>query len=101
MQERVALLDPEVRCFSDTPAWLEANQHRLANRRILMYCTGGVRWAVRQAAHSRRHNWAAPLQVYVVLQARHRACVRASSSSRVCEHPFALCVYARVLAQQV
>lgn len=43
-QAQVELLDPEVRCFSDTPAWLEANQHRLANRRILMYCTGGVRW---------------------------------------------------------
>ena len=61
----MALLDPEVRCFSDTPAWLEANQHRLANRRILMYCTGGVRWAGRQAAHcckaTRQHNWAAPL----------------------------------------
>ncbi|KAL4448377.1 hypothetical protein ABPG75_005596 [Micractinium tetrahymenae] len=41
--DSVELLDPEVRCFSDTPAWLEANQHRLANRRILMYCTGGVR----------------------------------------------------------
>ena len=52
VQERVALLDPEVRCFSDTPAWLEANQHRLANRRILMYCTGGVRWVGRRAVHS-------------------------------------------------
>lgn len=42
-QPGVEVLAPEVRCFSDTPAWLEANQHRLANRRILMYCTGGVR----------------------------------------------------------
>lgn len=55
LQARVELLDPEVRCFSDTPAWLEANQHRLANRRIMMYCTGGVRWvagigAAQQAA---------------------------------------------------
>ncbi|KAI3426290.1 hypothetical protein D9Q98_008663 [Chlorella vulgaris] len=39
----VEVLDPRARCFSDTPAWLEANQHRLAGRRILMACTGGVR----------------------------------------------------------
>ncbi|PSC70407.1 rhodanese-like domain-containing 6 isoform X1 [Micractinium conductrix] len=36
-------MDPRVRCFSDTPQWLEANQHRLAGRPILMCCTGGVR----------------------------------------------------------
>ncbi|EFN56380.1 hypothetical protein CHLNCDRAFT_57621 [Chlorella variabilis] len=52
----VALLDPQVRCFSDTPAWLDANQHRLANRRIMMYCTGGVvssgTWRPTQAAAS-------------------------------------------------
>ncbi|KAL6751366.1 hypothetical protein V8C86DRAFT_2779708 [Haematococcus lacustris] len=39
----VALLDPGTRCFSDLPAWLEAQRGRLAHRRILMYCTGGVR----------------------------------------------------------
>jgi hypothetical protein len=42
-QEGVPLLDPRTRCFSDLPAWLEAQQAQLRGRRVLMYCTGGVR----------------------------------------------------------
>ncbi len=43
-QEGVRSIDPELRQFSDLRAWLEANAHQqLAGRKVLMYCTGGVR----------------------------------------------------------
>ena len=41
--EGVTTLDPTTRAFSELPAWLEANVHRLAGKRVLMSCTGGVR----------------------------------------------------------
>lgn len=34
---------PPTRCFSDLPAWIDAHAHELAHKRVLMYCTGGVR----------------------------------------------------------
>lgn len=37
------LVNPQLRCFSDLRAWLDANLASLAGRRVLMYCTGGVR----------------------------------------------------------
>lgn len=39
----VITLDPGIRRFSDLPAWLDRNEHLLEDRKIMMYCTGGVR----------------------------------------------------------
>jgi predicted sulfurtransferase len=41
--EGVTTLDPGTRAFSDLPAWFESNAHKLAGKRVLMCCTGGVR----------------------------------------------------------
>ena len=35
--------DPRLRCFGDLRGWLDAHEQLLAGRRVLMYCTGGVR----------------------------------------------------------
>ena len=37
------MLQPRIRTFSELPGWLAANRQRLAHKRVLMYCTGGVR----------------------------------------------------------
>lgn len=42
-QEGVRLLDPQLRSFNELRAWLDRQAAALANRRVLMYCTGGVR----------------------------------------------------------
>ncbi|GAQ88930.1 hypothetical protein KFL_004700120 [Klebsormidium nitens] len=39
----VEFCDPRIRQFSDLPAWLDANEDRLLNKHVYMYCTGGVR----------------------------------------------------------
>eukprot|EP00873_Tetraselmis_striata_P040551 jgi/Tetstr1/460815/TSEL_000569.t1 len=39
----IALEDPCTRQFSDFPAWADANAERLRGKRVMMYCTGGVR----------------------------------------------------------
>ncbi len=36
-------VDPETASFRDFPAWWEANKHRFHNKRIAMFCTGGIR----------------------------------------------------------
>mgnify|MGYP002628305728 CR=1 FL=1 len=36
-------VDPETRTFSEFPAWWEANKDRFHNKRIAMFCTGGIR----------------------------------------------------------
>lgn len=36
-------VDPETSSFRDFPAWWEANKHRFHNKRIAMFCTGGIR----------------------------------------------------------
>ena len=36
-------IDPETTSFSEFPAWWEANKHRFHNKRIAMFCTGGIR----------------------------------------------------------
>jgi len=36
-------IDPETDSFRDFPAWWEANKHRFHNKRIAMFCTGGIR----------------------------------------------------------
>ena len=36
-------VDPETRSFRDFPAWWQANKHRFHNKRIAMFCTGGIR----------------------------------------------------------
>lgn len=43
MQAGVETLKPPTRCFSDWPAWLDQKLPMLAGKRVLMYCTGGVR----------------------------------------------------------
>lgn len=43
MQSRAELLDPQLRQFSELPEWVVANAEQLRNRRVMMYCTGGVR----------------------------------------------------------
>lgn len=34
---------PDIRTFRDLPKWVEENRHLLENKRILTYCTGGIR----------------------------------------------------------
>ncbi|WP_050525373.1 oxygen-dependent tRNA uridine(34) hydroxylase TrhO [Pseudorhodobacter aquimaris] len=36
-------IDPETKSFREFPAWWEANKHRFHNKRIAMFCTGGIR----------------------------------------------------------
>ncbi len=36
-------VDPRTRSFGEFPAWWEANKHRFHNKRIAMFCTGGIR----------------------------------------------------------
>ncbi len=36
-------VDPETESFRDFPAWWEANRDRFHNKRIAMFCTGGIR----------------------------------------------------------
>ena len=43
LQEGVKLLNPHLRCFGDLTSWLEQHAAELAGRKVLMYCTGGVR----------------------------------------------------------
>ncbi|MEL7092282.1 MAG: rhodanese-related sulfurtransferase [Pseudomonadota bacterium] len=36
-------IDPKTTSFGDFPAWWEANKHRFHNKKIAMFCTGGIR----------------------------------------------------------
>jgi len=36
-------IDPETKSFGEFPAWWEKNKHRFHNKRIAMFCTGGIR----------------------------------------------------------
>ncbi len=36
-------VDPQTTSFSEFPAWWEANKDRFHNKRIAMFCTGGIR----------------------------------------------------------
>ena len=36
-------IDPQTQSFSEFPAWWEANKHRFHNKKIAMFCTGGIR----------------------------------------------------------
>lgn len=36
-------IDPNTASFRDFPAWWEANQDRFHNKRVAMFCTGGIR----------------------------------------------------------
>ncbi|TKW66515.1 MAG: rhodanese-related sulfurtransferase [Paracoccus denitrificans] len=36
-------VDPGTRSFRDFPAWWQQNKHRFHNKRIAMFCTGGIR----------------------------------------------------------
>ena len=35
--------DPNTTTFSQFPAWVQQNSQNLANKKVLMYCTGGIR----------------------------------------------------------
>jgi UPF0176 protein len=36
-------IDPQTRSFRDFPAWWADNKHRFDNKRVAMFCTGGIR----------------------------------------------------------
>ncbi|GGX38231.1 UPF0176 protein [Tateyamaria omphalii] len=36
-------IDPQTRSFSEFPAWWEENKHRFHNKKVAMFCTGGIR----------------------------------------------------------
>ena len=36
-------IDPETKSFGEFPAWWEENKHRFHNKKIAMFCTGGIR----------------------------------------------------------
>ncbi|MFV0292491.1 MAG: rhodanese-related sulfurtransferase [Paracoccus sp. (in: a-proteobacteria)] len=36
-------IDPGTRSFRDFPAWWQENAHRFHNKRVAMFCTGGIR----------------------------------------------------------
>ena len=36
-------IDPETQSFGEFPAWWQANKHRFHNKKIAMFCTGGIR----------------------------------------------------------
>ncbi|SFR51535.1 UPF0176 protein [Yoonia tamlensis] len=36
-------IDPMTKTFGEFPAWWEENKHRFHNKRIAMFCTGGIR----------------------------------------------------------
>lgn len=36
-------VDPKTQSFGEFPAWWEENKHRFHNKRIAMFCTGGIR----------------------------------------------------------
>jgi UPF0176 protein len=36
-------IDPQTKSFGEFPAWWEANKHRFHNKRVAMFCTGGIR----------------------------------------------------------
>lgn len=36
-------IDPMTQSFGEFPAWWEANKHRFHNKKVAMFCTGGIR----------------------------------------------------------
>jgi UPF0176 protein len=36
-------IDPQTKSFGEFPAWWEENKHRFHNKRVAMFCTGGIR----------------------------------------------------------
>jgi UPF0176 protein len=36
-------VDPKTKSFGEFPAWWEANKHRFHNKKVAMFCTGGIR----------------------------------------------------------
>lgn len=54
-------IDPEIGCFGDFPGWWQANAARFANRRLALFCTGGIRcerataWLVAQGVPEVHH----------------------------------------------
>ena len=36
-------IDPSTESFGEFPAWWEANKHRFHNKKVAMFCTGGIR----------------------------------------------------------
>lgn len=36
-------INPDIETFRDFPEWIKENKEKLENKRVLMYCTGGIR----------------------------------------------------------
>jgi UPF0176 protein len=36
-------IDPQTKSFGEFPAWWEENKHRFHNKKVAMFCTGGIR----------------------------------------------------------
>ncbi|WP_147126485.1 rhodanese-related sulfurtransferase [Shimia ponticola] len=36
-------IDPETKSFGEFPEWWQANKHKFHNKRVAMFCTGGIR----------------------------------------------------------
>ncbi|WP_299751037.1 rhodanese-related sulfurtransferase [uncultured Tateyamaria sp.] len=36
-------IDPQTRSFGEFPSWWEENKHRFHNKKVAMFCTGGIR----------------------------------------------------------
>ena len=39
----VGSIDPQTTTFNQFPKWVDDHKHKLRNKRVLMYCTGGIR----------------------------------------------------------
>jgi predicted sulfurtransferase len=46
------ILLPSTRQFSDLPKWIDSHLDQLAGRRVMMYCTGGVRSVLKLTAYT-------------------------------------------------
>ena len=67
------MLQPRIRTFSELPGWLASHQQLLASKRVLMYCTGGVR-CERASAYLRSFGDAFQDVHQLEGACRHKAC---------------------------
>ena len=75
------MLDPHLRCFRDLASWLDSHAAELAGRKVLMYCTGGVR-CERASAYLRSKGPA--FQDVVQLHGGTTACLWRCASLQCC-----------------
>lgn len=58
-------VDPMTTTFSQFPKWVEDHKHEMIDKKVLMYCTGGIRCEKVRINHSFRQHC---LHCYMVLQ---------------------------------